>query len=107
MKKYLRTLHQRPDAHKKRFALLVAGVVTLLIFAVWSFVTFSQPTTVADSGATAQENLASATEANAGVTPFQDILSGIKSSIDSLKSINLNQDYQSVRNSALPNTNGQ
>jgi len=38
MRQYLATLHQRPDHHKKRFALLVSGSFTLLIFGIWFLV---------------------------------------------------------------------
>lgn len=40
MRKYLATLHEKPEHHKKRFALLTSGVVTLFIFGVWSLVNF-------------------------------------------------------------------
>ncbi len=40
MKKYLATLHQRSHHHKKRFALLVSGGFTLLIFSIWSLANF-------------------------------------------------------------------
>lgn len=43
MRKYLATLHQRPPEHKKRFALLVSGGVTLLIFGIWSLASFGVP----------------------------------------------------------------
>ena len=40
MRKYLATLHKRSDAHKKRFALLTSGSITLVIFAFWGLATF-------------------------------------------------------------------
>ena len=40
MRKYLATLHKRPDHHKKNFAMGVSGGVTLSIFAVWMVVNF-------------------------------------------------------------------
>ena len=47
IKKYLTTLHERPHAHRKRFALAVAGGFTLIVFAIWSSVTFTQKPEVA------------------------------------------------------------
>lgn len=44
MRKYLSTLHQRPDRHKDRFAFLASASITLFIFAIWSFVKFGDPT---------------------------------------------------------------
>lgn len=43
MRHYLATLHKRPDHHKKRFALVVSGSFTLLIFAIWILVNFGGP----------------------------------------------------------------
>jgi len=40
MRKYLATIHTRSPYHKKRFAFLVSGGFTLLIFGVWSLATF-------------------------------------------------------------------
>ncbi|OHA89880.1 MAG: hypothetical protein A2832_01945 [Candidatus Zambryskibacteria bacterium RIFCSPHIGHO2_01_FULL_44_22b] len=40
MRKYLATIHTRSHHHKKRFALLVSGGFTLLIFGIWSMATF-------------------------------------------------------------------
>ena len=40
MRKYLSTLHEKPAGHKKRFALLTSGAITLFIFGVWSLATF-------------------------------------------------------------------
>jgi len=56
MKKYLATLKDKPHHHKQRFALLVSGIFTLAIFAVWSFVVFHQsPETVLTSKQTENE----------------------------------------------------
>jgi hypothetical protein len=121
MKEYLRTIHKRSDTHKKRFALIVSGLVTMLIFLVWAIVSFGNATPVAANNSTSDDSLAAVVEATPAadvnaVTPFQDLLSGIGSAVDAIKqsvgqvkqaasSVNLNQDYQNVRNDALP-TNG-
>lgn len=118
MKRYLQTLHTRPDAHKKRFALVVSGTITVIIFLIWSFVSFNNAQTIANASDTNSDNLAAVETSNQSdqnaVTPFQDLMSGIGSAVDALKQglgqvkqaaslVNLNQDYQNVRNDALPN----
>ncbi|MEX0932466.1 MAG: hypothetical protein WDZ61_01040 [Parcubacteria group bacterium] len=45
MRRYLSTLHKKPDHHKKRFAFLTSASFTLAIFAVWSLVNFGLPDT--------------------------------------------------------------
>lgn len=41
MRQYLATLHTKPPHHKKRFALLVSGTFTLIIFSLWTMTTFA------------------------------------------------------------------
>ena len=36
MSQYLSNLKQKPDHHKRRFALMVSGIFTLAIFGLWS-----------------------------------------------------------------------
>ena len=51
MKKYLSTIHERSDSHKKNFALAVAGGFTLVIFAIWALANFGfSNSTVAEKG---------------------------------------------------------
>jgi hypothetical protein len=40
MKKYLSTIHQKSDSHKRRFAFLVSASFTLFIFGIWSFLNY-------------------------------------------------------------------
>ena len=40
MERYLEKLQNKPAHHKKRFALLTSGAITLFIFGVWSLATF-------------------------------------------------------------------
>jgi hypothetical protein len=98
MRKYLATLHQRPDHHKRRFALLTSGVVTLSIFIIWSLVRFGSMTSsnVADS----QPNTAAVATS---ITPLQAIGSSIATAWASITS-----EFSSA-NSAIKsiNTNGQ
>jgi hypothetical protein len=37
---YLESLRTRPDEYKRRFAYVVSGIVTVIIFCVWVWVTF-------------------------------------------------------------------
>lgn len=124
MKKYISSLHTKSPAHKKRFALLVSGSITLIIFGIWSFVKFSDlsnPNTVADT------NLS---QDSAEITPINSLTSGIANSLEAIKStfsdlknnvqsVNLQSQYDNMKKEALPtdsqnaninttnNTNGQ
>ena len=69
MRKYLSTLHTRPEHHKRRFALLTSSIVTLFIFTIWSFVNFG--TTGEVVAENSQEN---------EVSPFESLRSNIASS---------------------------
>lgn len=44
MRRYLAELHKKSDHHKRRFALLASGTITLFIFGVWSLATFGVDT---------------------------------------------------------------
>lgn len=109
MKRYLVTLHKKPDHHKKQFAFLVSSTITLIIFGVWSLATFP-PLRLADQPVLAggKNNASNASE----VSPFQslkmslaDTLSALKSSIGELKtsfeSADLEAQYKELRNNSL------
>lgn len=74
MKKYLATLHTKPDRHKKRFALLVSGGITLAIFTIWCLVTFNTPVVVAE-------------DSQAEVGPLESLREGMASSIEGLSQV--------------------
>ncbi len=80
MKKYLSTLHERPHHHKKRFAFLASGIVTLSIFAVWSLVRFSDKPIVVKQN-TGPVDLAAAIESTNGLT---EVVKDIKSAWQTL-----------------------
>jgi hypothetical protein len=67
MRKYLKELHKKPEHHKKRFALLVSGTTTLLIFTIWCVAKFG----------TFSGNVAADTEvkdtASSAVSPLESI----------------------------------
>lgn len=79
MRKYLSEIHTKSPKHKKRFALLVSGSFTLVIFAFWSMVSFRDEPQVAKD-TTGPVNLAATIEA----APLDNILDGIKDSWKSL-----------------------
>jgi hypothetical protein len=87
MKKYLSTIHQRSPEHKKRFALVVSGCFTLLIFAGWSLVMFGPKPEVAKE-TSGPVNLAAVAVSQTGVTPFESLSSSLKSAWYSLTHIN-------------------
>ncbi len=71
MKRYLATLHTKSDHHKRRFALLASGSVTLLIFGIWSLATFGMNGAVVAK--TEQE-----------VSPFQSLQMNLAASFEVL-----------------------
>ena len=78
MRKYLATLGQRSEGHKKRFALAVSGCFTLLIFGIWTVANFGPeekgPTLSSDSQGRTLE-----------VSPFESFQGSVASSFDALK----------------------
>jgi len=108
MRAYLSTIHTRSHAHKKRFAFGVSAGITLSIFAIWSIVTFSS---FGKDSVVATDNRLDDTAA-----PIENIKSGVASSFQALKdqmnsvkgsvkAVDLNKEYQDVRNDAV-NQNG-
>lgn len=60
MNRFIHELHRKPEVHRKRIALWTSVGVTLLIFGIWSLVTFglsSESATVASDNS--QEHQAS------------------------------------------------
>lgn len=81
MKKYLSTLKDRPHQHKRRFAMLTSGVVTLSIFAIWSVVKFSAEPIVAVKDTKGPVDLAAAIESTGGLSEIVEDLKTTWSSI--------------------------
>jgi len=72
MRKYLSTLHTRSNTHKKRFAFLVSGGFTLIIFSLWTLTTFGT------GGTWAQEReVVAQKEEIKEVSPFASLRNGI------------------------------
>lgn len=86
MKTYLKELHTKPDNHKRRFALLVSGGFTALMFATWFVVKFGGAPEVAkvEEGPV---NLAAVEASAVGIAPFDNVLRGISDSWNSLQEI--------------------
>jgi hypothetical protein len=105
MRKYLATLHKKPDHHKKRFALLVSGSFTMFIFVTWSLVNYGLPT---------QERVATVQEPQkvAEVTPFSALGDGLATAFKALRGgfgelkegiqqVDVGGEYQDMRNRAF------
>ena len=103
MDSYLEKLHRQPDHHKKRFALLASGTITLFIFGVWSLATFGM------SGFKSNEEIVAKSDE---VSPFQSIRTNLASSFEALRnsfgglkssieSVNLESEYTEMRDNAL------
>ncbi len=74
MDKYLTKLYKKPDHHKKRFALLTSGVVTLFIFGVWSLATFGV-------GDISEATIAEKNE----VSPFESLRTNLAASLEGIR----------------------
>ncbi len=106
MRKYLSQLPYQSDAHKKRFAFMASGVITLFIFSAWSLATFGV-------GGTLAINREPIERAHAEVGPIASLRLTLASSIESLKGnfINLKEgldgfselksDYGEMRDNVL------
>ena len=127
MRKYLSTIHERPESHKKRFAFAVSGGVTLMIFAIWTMVNFG------NGGVLAQETEpTSNTELIAGraqdgaaqvaeVSPLQSIGASVsstwgalgeawgelKGSLSGLSDVDLGAEYEALKESTIDTYGGQ
>ncbi|MDO8569185.1 MAG: hypothetical protein Q7R89_00105 [bacterium] len=109
MRKYLAELHKKSDHHKKQFAFLASGTITLFIFGVWSLSTFGMNEEVIVKG----DGLSTGSKvAESEVSPFQSFRSNLASSLEALrnnfdelkrgfKTINLETEYTEMRNGAL------
>lgn len=91
MRNYIENLKERPDHHKRRFALLVSGTFTLAIFAIWTLTTFSPNESVV-----ATENKVKVEERgplSSLTSSFATVFQAVKGDINTLKSL-LPQDDQ-------------
>jgi len=106
---YLSELHRKPDRHKKRFALLASGTITLIIFGVWSMVNFGT-----GLGVTADSRQSSGAEVaeSSGISPFESLRLNLAASIEGLRSnlkglkagldaLDLEAGYNEMKNRAL------
>lgn len=90
MDKFLAALHKKPDHHKKRFALLVSGTITLFIFGIWSLVTFPPKTNQPIAGDS--NNGSNVSE----VSPFESLRMSLGSSFEALQT-----SFQELKNGTL------
>jgi hypothetical protein len=72
MRQYLSTLHTRSESHKKRFAFLVSGGFTLMMFSLWTLATFGTGGRVAQEKAVVAQK-----EVPKEVSPFASLKNGI------------------------------
>jgi cell shape-determining protein MreC len=79
MRKYLKTIYQRSEQHKRRFALVTSGLITLFIFSLWSMVAFSNMPNFEDK--TNDE----AQVISTGVSPFESIWSDVSGTVGDIK----------------------
>jgi len=105
MRRYIATLHKKPEHHKKRFALLVSGGFTLFVFAIWTLVMFGSDGTLA-------KNNAPVLRAHREVSPIESMWENLSSSIEGLReafgglkdssgTLEIEDDYLEMRNNVL------
>ena len=113
MSSYLSTIHLRSHAHKKGFAFGVSAGITLSIFTIWSLVTFSSLKNNDSAVVAKNVDQQNTTEE---IPPLNTLKSGVASSFQALKdqfgnlkgsvkAVDLNNEYQTMRNDAV-NQNG-
>lgn len=79
MRHYLSTLHTRSESHKKRFAFLVSGGFTLMMFSLWSLATFGTGGTIEQERAVVAQK-----EEVREVTPFASLREGLATGLAGL-----------------------
>lgn len=100
MYKYLDKVREKPVHHRKRFALLASGTITMSILAVWSFVMF---------GGGGEQVLAE--ENRVEHSPFESLKANVGSALDTFKgdfdklletveSVDLEAEYEEMRQDA-------
>lgn len=104
MRTYLSTLHERPHAHKKRFALVTAGSFTLLIFAIWALATFGtpEPTTASANRAVEESSPISALIRGMG-TGFKAFIGTTNEMKESLEVVNYEAGFRKEDSNSLNN----
>ena len=98
-------MHERPERHKKRFALVVSGVFTLLIFTFWSMATFGVGDTISlqevEAERAHQETSPFESLYSSAVSGFEDILSNVSLIKGAVEKVDLNEGYTEMRDNVL------
>ncbi len=125
MRKYLASLPNKPDTHKRHFSYVVSALFTLFIFLIWSLVNFG----MSDTDTVVQKNtgnLAAGAAYSNEPSPLEGLVGGFAESLVSIKesfkdifdtnvdnaksgieNVNINQGYEDLRNQALQNNYGE
>lgn len=120
MRKYLSTIHQRSDMHKKNFALAVSGGTTLMIFAIWTFVNFGNGGVMAGNDQAPMANDQSGSQV-AEVSPLQSIGASVSSTWEAIgeawgelkgsfggaENFDLNASYEEMKGKTINTYGGQ
>jgi hypothetical protein len=108
MRKYLATLHQKPEHHKKRFALLVSGTTTLFIFTIWcvaKFGTFGTTSVIATTPSQKDTSIEAMSPIQSIRASASEALSALGTELEKakagLESVDMQNSYTEVRNNAL------
>ncbi len=84
MRTYLSTLHEKSDSHKKRFALLVSGGATMIIFTIWSLVNFGNGGVLAQNENDLVNSESKRVATVSEVSPLESIGASVSSSFAAL-----------------------
>lgn len=109
MKKYLATLHQRSESHRKNFALAVSGGFSLFILAIWLLVNYGG---VPQSGNLSNQDTTPVLGRVEEVSPLKSLGLSLSASVGSVKEIwnhfknettglNLEAGYDEMKQNAL------
>lgn len=123
MRKYLSTIHQRSDTHKRHFAFAVSGGTTLMIFAIWTMVNFGNGGVLAnnDQAPMTNEQLGYRGAEVAEVSPLQSVGASVSSAFDAvgrawgelkgslsgLDDFDLNSSYEEMKGKTINTYGGQ
>lgn len=105
MRRYLNTLPNRSESHKKHFAFLVSGGFTAFVFVVWAVVNYGvgQDAVLADQNQREPTPFESMGHGLAGALAAlkSQFSSGVDEAKQGLESVDINSEYEAMRTSGL------
>lgn len=81
MNRFFAELYKKPDHHKKLFALLASGTITLFIFGAWSLTFFG----TSSNNIAKVDNTRGSIKANQEISPIESIGINLANSLEAIK----------------------